>query len=386
MNRVLLAAALLASLVLSARAQPVKIGLVVTLSGPSAALGRHARDGFLLGLKQSGGKLGDQDVELTVLDDGRDPQAVGALVQGYVKTAQPAFVVGPLFANLLGPALKAATDGKALMISPHAGPSALAGKRCQPNFFSLAAQNDQSIEVLAKYAEDRNLTRAIIISTAGEEADTAATAFTRAFKGEVADRIVISPDATDFSDLTNRIDVLRPQAVFLHVDGAVSGRLLAQINQSGAATGLTLLGSSGFDEAELSDHQGASVGVFTAGAWAYGQTGKASEAFVKAFETEFGYAPGPVAMQAYDAAQLIDGAVRLVRGDLADRTVLADALKQVDMDSPRGKISFGNNNFPIQDMYLSQIEKRGDGQVRTAIVRQMFAQYGDHYAAECPLK
>lgn len=386
MLRVLLVAAMLMAGAGSAAAEPVRVGIVVTLGGASGALGRHARDGFLLGVKQNGGKLGDSEALVSVVDDGRNAQTIGETVSSLIKTQRVDFILGPLFPDLIGPALKAASDGKAVMISPHAGPADLAGKRCQANFFSLAPQDDEAIEVLAKYAEDRKLNRAIIVSTQGEEADTAATGFTRAFKGTVADRILIKPDATDFSEQINRIDVLRPQAVFLHMRGDVGTRFLAQLSQSGAAAGLVLLGSTGFDEAELPDHLGASVGTYTAGGWAYGLQTPQNQAFITAFEAEYGYAPGAVAMHAYDAAQLIDSAVRLLKGDVADKAAMADALKQADIESPRGKFSFGNNNFPIQDMYLARVDKRGDGQVRTQIVSQVFAQYGDHYAADCPLK
>ena len=386
MGRWLLTAALL---MLSGGAlanEPVRIGLVATLSGPTGALGRHARDGFLLGLKQSGGTLAGRAVQLTVLDDGRDAAVRAQQAPLFIKNGRPQVIIGPLYAPLLGPVLKAATDAKAVVISPRAAPATLAGKRCQPNFFSLAPQDDEAIETLAKYAEERNLTRAVIVSTSGEEADIAATAFTRAFKGEVADRIVIAPDATEFADLTNRIDILRPQAVFLHVDGAVSGRLLAHLQESGASKGLTLLGSAGFDEAELGTHGGGSLGVFTASDWAFGLQNPANEAFVKAFEADYGYPPGAIAMRSYDAARLLNVAFGAVKSEGPDMAALADAIKQADIDSPRGKFSFGNNNFPIGDLYLTKIEADGNGRPRNSVQKQMFAQYGDHYAAECPLK
>ena len=37
---------------------PVKVGIANDLSGPFAALGAEARDGFNLAIKQLGGKLG----------------------------------------------------------------------------------------------------------------------------------------------------------------------------------------------------------------------------------------------------------------------------------------------------------------------------------------
>ena len=40
------------------QAQELKIGLMAVLSGPQAALGGQLRDGFHLGVKHAGGKLG----------------------------------------------------------------------------------------------------------------------------------------------------------------------------------------------------------------------------------------------------------------------------------------------------------------------------------------
>jgi branched-chain amino acid transport system substrate-binding protein len=43
--------------------EALKIGLITTLSGPGAVLGQQQRDGYQLGLKNLGGKLGGRAVE-----------------------------------------------------------------------------------------------------------------------------------------------------------------------------------------------------------------------------------------------------------------------------------------------------------------------------------
>jgi ABC-type branched-subunit amino acid transport system substrate-binding protein len=43
-----------------AQAQAIKVGIANDISGPFAALGAEARDGFNLAIKQLGGKLGGQ--------------------------------------------------------------------------------------------------------------------------------------------------------------------------------------------------------------------------------------------------------------------------------------------------------------------------------------
>ena len=73
--RTLVAAAVTVT-ALSAVAQssePVKIGLLSTLSGPGAGLGVDIRDGFQLAVKLGGGKLGGRAAEVVIADDQASP-------------------------------------------------------------------------------------------------------------------------------------------------------------------------------------------------------------------------------------------------------------------------------------------------------------------------
>ncbi|MBV9136939.1 MAG: ABC transporter substrate-binding protein, partial [Hyphomicrobiales bacterium] len=67
-----LAGALALSFAVQAQ-EKLKIGIVLSLSGPPAALGKQALDGFQLGLKSLGGKLGGREVETVVVDDELKP-------------------------------------------------------------------------------------------------------------------------------------------------------------------------------------------------------------------------------------------------------------------------------------------------------------------------
>ena len=61
-------------------AEPVKVGLITTLSGGGAGLGIDARDGFLLALKNAGDKA--SEIEVITEDDGQKPE----LAVGYFKS------------------------------------------------------------------------------------------------------------------------------------------------------------------------------------------------------------------------------------------------------------------------------------------------------------
>ena len=80
--------------------EKLKVGLLLTLSGPSAVLGQQARDGFQLAVKDLGGKLGGRDVEVIVVDDELKPDVAVTKVKGLLERDKVDFVVGPIFSNV----------------------------------------------------------------------------------------------------------------------------------------------------------------------------------------------------------------------------------------------------------------------------------------------
>src|SRR5690606_12353933 len=160
--------ALLAATMLTGTAQAddgkIKIGLIYTLSGPSALLGEQSRDGFLLAMEKLGNKLGGLDAEIIIQDDEQKPDIGVNKVQQMIQRDKVDFVVGPIFSNVLNAIVKPATDSGAFLISTNAGTSNLAGKDCNANLFVTSYQNDQMHEVSGKYAEKQNYKRVFLIA------------------------------------------------------------------------------------------------------------------------------------------------------------------------------------------------------------------------------
>src|SRR5215475_4967139 len=143
--------------------EKLKIGVIVTTSGPPAALGGQVRDGFALAVKDLGGKMGGKDVEVVVADDELKPDAAVTKVKGLLERDKVDFVVGPIFSNVLQAIHKPVIDTKTFLISPNAGPSSYAGKECSPFFYVTSYQNDQVHEILGKVAQDRGYKRIYLL-------------------------------------------------------------------------------------------------------------------------------------------------------------------------------------------------------------------------------
>ena len=177
----------------------VKIGLVVTLSGPSAVLGGQVRDGFNLAVKTLGGKLGGLDADVSVVDDELKPDVAVTKVKGLLDRDHVDFVVGPVFSNVLQAIHKPVTESGAFLISPNAGTSNFAGKACNPNFFVTSYQNDQVHEVLGKYAQDKGYKSAFLMAPNYQAGKDSLAGFKRYFKGEVLDEVYTPLGQLDFS-------------------------------------------------------------------------------------------------------------------------------------------------------------------------------------------
>ena len=212
----------------------LRIGIIVTLSGPPAVLGGQVRDGFNLAVKTLGGKLGGRDGRSSVVDDELKPDVAVTKVKGLLDRDKVDFVVGPIFSNVLQAIHKPVTDFKAFLISPNAGTSSFAGKQCHPNFFVTSYQNDQMFGVLGKYAQDKGYKRVFLMAPNYQAGKDALAGFKRQFKGEVVDEVYTPLGQLDFSAELTKIAAAKPDAL-LHVHAGRHGRQPGQAVSAGRA-------------------------------------------------------------------------------------------------------------------------------------------------------
>ncbi|HQR22400.1 MAG TPA: ABC transporter substrate-binding protein, partial [Burkholderiaceae bacterium] len=76
--------------------EQVRVGFSTSISGPFAALGAEARDGFNLATKQLGGKLGGIPVEVFATDEAGNPDTARQQVDRYIKRDRIHFYTGPI--------------------------------------------------------------------------------------------------------------------------------------------------------------------------------------------------------------------------------------------------------------------------------------------------
>ena len=366
--------------------EKLKVGVLVTLSGPPAVLGQQARNGFQLAVKQLGGKLGGRDTEVIVQDDELKPDVAVTKAKALVDRDKVDFVVGPIFSNILVAMMKPVTEGGAILISPNAGTSNFAGKDCNANFFVTSYQNDQVHEVLGKYAQDKGIKTAFIMAPNYPAGKDSLAGFKRYFKGEILDEVYVPLGQLDYSAELSKIAAAKPGAVFVFLPGGMGVNFVKQFRQAGLADKTTFLSAFTVDESTLPAQQDAAVGFYGGSNWAPNTDNPQNKAFVAAYEKEYNAVPGSYAFQAYDAALLIDSALKQTKGDTKNKEALRAALQKADFKSLRGNFKFNTNHYPIQDFYLVKVAKRADGKFQTEIAQKVFENYADPHVKDCKMK
>lgn len=366
-------------------AEPMKIGMMVTLSGPPAVLGKHIRDGFQLYLDQKGGTLGGHDVELIVVDDELKPDVALTKVKGLLERDKVDIVTGIVFSNILQAVFRPVTESETFLIGANAGTSTFAGRGCSPYFFSTSWQNDQIHEVMGKYAQEKGFKKVFLMAPNYQAGRDSINGFKRHYKGEVADEVYTKLGNLDFSAELAKIAASGSDALFTFMPGGMGVNLVKQFRQSGMDKKVTFLSAFTVDETTVPATKDDALGLFSASQWTPNLDNAANKAFVPAFEKKYGYIPSLYASQGYDAAQLIDSGVSKVGGNIADKAALRKAFEAADFSSVRGDFRYNTNHFPIQDFYLVKAVKRGDGKYQTVAVEKVFDDYGDVYAAKCKM-
>jgi len=383
---VMLAVAALGIATQAAAQDKLKIGILTTLSGPPAALGTQQRNGFQLAVKTLGGKLGGREVELVVQDDELKPDVAVGKAKALVERDKVDFVVGPIFSNILSAMLKPVVDGGAILISPNAGTSSFAGKDCNPNLFVTSYQNDQVHEVLGKYAQDKGIKKAFIMAPNYQAGKDSLAGFKRYFKGEVVDEVYVPLNQLDYSAELSKIAAAAPEAIFVFLPGGMGVNFVKQFRQAGLADKITFLSAFTVDESTLPAQQDAALGFFGGANWAPNLDNPQNKAFVDAYLKEYNAVPGSYAFQAYDAALLIDSALKATGGRTDNKEALRKEMEKANFTSLRGKFKFNTNHYPIQDFYLVKVAKRADGKYQTEIAEKVFENYSDPHVKDCAMK
>ena len=370
-----------------AQTSPLKIGFVAELSGPQAPLGQDQYDALMLLIEQNGGKLGGVPVQIIKEDSQLKPDVANQVVDKLIEKDGVKIITGVTFSNIMMAVHKKVTDKGVFLIGSNAGPSPIAGAACSPYFFSTSWQNDNQAEVVGKYASDKGYKNVIAMAPNYQAGKDFVAGFKRSFKGgTVTDEIYTPLNQQDFSAELAQVASKKPDALYVFYPGGLGVNFVKQFQQAGLNKSITVMSTSTVDGSTLPALREAALGMLSGTFWGPDFPNEANQKFVAAFEKKYNRIPSQYAAQGFDAAQLLDSALRKTKGKVDDKKAFHAALKAADFKSIRGNFKFGTNQFPVQDMYMFDVAKDSKGRVSLRTVAKPLQNHVDNYAAQCVMK
>lgn len=356
---------------------PVKVGMITTLSGGGAGLGIDTRDGFLLAAKLAG----NDNLDIVVEDDQRKPDIAVQLADKMIQSEKVDVLTGIVWSNLAMAVVPAATAQGKFYLSTNAAPSALAGKGCNPNYFSVSYQNDNLHEAAGAYVKDAGYTKPFILAPNYPAGQDSLTGFKRLYGGELAGEVYTKLGQTDYAAEIAQIRASGADSIFFFLPGGMGISFLKQYADS--RLDLPVVGPAfSFDQGILQAVGDAAMGVKNTSQWNKDIDNAANATFVEEFQKEYGRLPSLYAAQGYDTANLLLSA--MAKADVSDADAFRAALKAAEFDSVRGDFSFAANNHPIQDIYVREVIKEGDV-FTNKIIGTALEDHSNAYVDECSM-
>ncbi|MFI7213050.1 ABC transporter substrate-binding protein [Micromonospora maritima] len=367
---------------------PIKIGLIAPGGGPNKVIGEEITNGFQLFLSLHSQQLGGHPVTLVPAEEGNSAATGKAAVDRLLKEGVLALtgVVDPVVMTGIKDTVEQA---RVPLIGSNASPATLQGV---VYIWRTSYVLDEPGVALGQYLR-QNLdasSRIAIFGTRGPGSLDVVAGLRRGY--EQGRRLTEDPIYTpDYATPSKRLyaDPIRkalgrnPDAVFCHYSGPQAVQFIKQLYDEGYrgpvyAPGFLTEGSvlDQLDDGEKGrDRQLISkYGIETALNYSADLNNTANRVFASAYRKTFNASPTTYAMASYDAALVLDKAIRLVGKDPSPQQVNLALGKIGQIDSPRGSWQFNQPRTPQQKWYLRKVQL--DGRMLSNVVINELATLG----------
>ena len=342
-------------------ADPLKIGLILPLTGPFASTGKQIEAAARLYIAKNGDTVAGRKVELIVKDDtGLAPETTKRIAQEMVVQDKVSVLAGFGLTPLALAAAPVATEAKVPMVVMAAATGMIPTRSpyiVRPNFTL-----PQVTAPIAEWALKNKIKRVVTMVTdygPGLDAEKTFQAVFKAGGGEVVEAIRTPLRNPDYAPFLQRAKDAKPDALFVFVPSGEGLAVMKQFDERGLKqAGIRLIGTGDVTDDDLLESMGApAVGVITSFHYSAAHDSPENKAYVDAFmKANNGMRPNFHSVGGYDGMHLIYEAVKKA-GANATGEQLVEAMKGMKWTSPRGPMSIDPaTRQPIQTVYLREVK------------------------------
>ena len=365
LNKSLIGLALSAALSGAAwAAEPVKIGLVLPMSGPFAAYGKQIEHGIKLYLAANGDTFGGRKVELVLKDDspGTSGDVSKRLAQELVVKDKVDILAGFGLTPSAFAVAPVATEGKKPMVVMNAATSAITTK--SPYIVRTSHTLPQDTAPIATWAAKNKIKTAFTLVADFGPGQDAEAQFKKSFTaagGQIVGEVRAPVKNPDFAPFLQKIKDTKPDAVFLFLPpGAETIAFMKGFTERGlGAAGIRLISTGDLTDEDILDAMGdAALGVVTSFHYAEAHKSPENQAYTAAYTKAYPKdRPNYMSVAGYDGMHLIAETLKKTGGN-TDAEKFVEAAKGMKWVSPRGPISIDPATRDIvQTVYIRKVER-----------------------------
>ena len=351
---------LLAQSDLAAAEEPLRIGLIVPLTGGQASTGKQLANAVKLYISENGDVVAGRKIEVIVKDDGAIPENTKRIAQELIVNDKVGILAGFGITPAALAAAPLATQARIPQIVMLAGTSVITER--SPYIVRTSFTLAQSSTIIGDWAAKNGIKKVATLTTDYAPGNDALQFFKVRFVaggGEIVDEVRVPLVNPDFAPFLQRIKDARPDALYVFVPGGQGGNFMKQFSERGLdKAGIRIIGPGDVMDDDLLNNMGdAALGTVTAHMYSAAHSSPANTAFVAAYRKMFSSRPGFVAVGGYDGIHLIYQALKQTNGN-SDGDALVAAMKGMKWESPRGPISIDPDTRDIvQNIYIRKVEK-----------------------------
>ncbi|GBD21128.1 Aliphatic amidase expression-regulating protein [bacterium HR28] len=362
--------------------EPMRIGVLLTLSGPASPNGEANLRGIQLAFKQAGNAIGGRPFELIIEDSAGQPDQALAKVRQLVEQRKIHLLLGITLSNEAAALRDYIHQNQLPTIVTNAALQALTRdpKMRSPFIFRVSYANGQYDSPVADYAYQklgykRMLGFAADYAAGKEELAAFKARFTKA-GGTWVDEFYSPMGTQDFGPFLQRIQQQAGNidAVFqFHGLSSDAIRLVVQYEEFGLKDQIPLIASGATtDDSILGEMGDAAVGLVSGTVYTASIDLPENKAFVETFQKEYNRKPGQVDYLGYLGGLVARQAIEAVKGNVEDKQAFVQAIKSVHVEAPAGEFRFyPESQGPVHTVYICRVAKASDGSYYNEILEKI---------------
>ena len=342
-------------------ADPVRIGLILPLTGPFASTGRQIEAAVRLYMQKNGDTVAGNKLELLVRDDtGLAPETTKRLAQELVARDHVTFLAGFGLTPLALATAPVATEGRVPMIVMGAATSIVPQR--SPFIVRAGFTVPQITAPIAQWGARNGMKRVVTSVTDFAPGLECERTFIKHFTengGTIVESMRTPLANPDYAPFLQRAKDAKPDAMFIFVPSGQGAAIMKQFVDRGLKeAGIKLFCTGDVLDDDLLESIGPpAIGVVSSHHYSAAHDSPENKAYVDGFmRANNGMRPNFMSVNGYDGMHVIYESLRKV-GPTAGGEKLVDAMKGLAWVSPRGPMSIDPaTRDVVQNIYIRRCE------------------------------